>query len=206
MTSSTHSEQHLDETEQSHQLNEVVDDAVEHAEGEQVRIGQLLDTIQSRGYGPLLLIPSLISISPLGAIPGMSMVTGSLIILIASQMIFRPGHPWIPHRLEEFRFPKQRLEGMQKKASPWLKWLDTWIHERWTFLSVGPMHYVLAALMILTSVTYFPLAFVPLGVMIPGLTNTLLSVGITTRDGGVICVGLLSAGASAVALFLLWPW
>ncbi|TWT59156.1 Exopolysaccharide synthesis, ExoD [Thalassoglobus neptunius] len=64
------------------------------------------------------------------------------------------------------------------------------------------MHYVLATLMILLGLSYFPLALVPFGVFFPALANTLLSLGITARDGALIIAGMSVSIASFV--FLLW--
>lgn len=187
-------------------LQQVVAQAKDHLQGDRVSIGELLDSVQNRGYGPLLLIPSLISISPFGGIPGVSIVTGTVISLISIQMLLWSGHPWIPQKLEEFTIERSRFESGLKKSKPWIKWIDRWLTQRWTVLTTGPMHYVLAVLMILLSLSYYPLALIPLGVFLPGVANTLFALGITARDGLLIVFGLIVTAGAAYSLMVFWPW
>ncbi|TWT59157.1 Exopolysaccharide synthesis, ExoD [Thalassoglobus neptunius] len=101
-------------------LIDVVDDAYEQVDGDSTKVGDLMDAISNRGFGPLILAPSLISLSPLGGIPGVSIVTGSIIVLVAVQMLFRSDHPWIPKRLEEFSVPTDRVKKSIEKYRPWM--------------------------------------------------------------------------------------
>ncbi|QDT67074.1 exopolysaccharide biosynthesis protein [Calycomorphotria hydatis] len=195
-----------DTTSKNETLEQVVDDTQQETNGEKVTVGDLMDAIENRGYGPLLLIPAFISISPIGAIPGVSIVTGLLIFLIAGQMIFRSGHPWIPERLENFEFSKERYDRGIEKSRPWIKWIDGFISERWELMTTGPMHYVLAVVMMALSITYIPLALVPMGVFIPGLANTFFAIGITARDGMVITFGLIASAAAFFVMIYFWPF
>ena len=52
----------------SHGVNEILDRLHDTAEGEQkVSIGDIVDALGERGYGPLLFVPALIDISPIEA-------------------------------------------------------------------------------------------------------------------------------------------
>lgn len=184
----------------------VADDVQENIEGKKTTVGELLDSIENRGFGPLILLPAFISATPIGGIPGMSIVTGTLIIIIAIQMLFTSGHPWIPRRIEKFEISEDRVENGIRKARPWIKWIDKFVHERWTFLVTGPMHFVVAFVLIALSASYFPLALIPGGVMVPGLANTLFAIAITARDGVVMLAGLLMAAATGYMLFAFWPF
>ncbi len=88
-------------------LSDLLDHFVEATEGQdKVAISDLLDSLSSRSHGPMLLLPAIIAISPIGMIPGMSIVTGTLIILIATQMMFFTNRPWIPNRIACFEFTR----------------------------------------------------------------------------------------------------
>ena len=54
------------------------------------------------------------------------------------------------------------------------------------------------------AITFFPLALLPFGVFVPAMTIVMLGVGITTRDGLVVLLGM-GAAAAFVSLFLAWP-
>ena len=207
MSENRESDEKDEQEQQAEGLVDVVEETQDEVQGEgNVTVGELLDSIENRGFGPLLLVPALVSLSPLGGIPGISIVTGSVIILIAVQMLFFSGHPWIPKRLEEFEFSKEKYDDGVKKSKPWLKWVDRFIHKRWPFLTTGVMHYVLAVLMICISLTYFPLAFVPLGVALPGLANSIIAVGITARDGVFVLIGMFASLGAFWGLFYFWPF
>lgn len=183
-------------------LTAIADELVDEANGDKITIGNLLDAIDSRGFGPLILVPAVISASPVGAIPGMSLVTGAMIFLVAAQMLFRSGHPWLPKKLQVFEFSSDRFKSGMKKVRPWVSWIDALTKERWTIMVVGPMHYVLAIIMMCLSVTYYPLALIPGGVFLPGAANSLFAIGITTRDGLLITIGLLVSTAAVSTMCL----
>lgn len=49
-----------------------------------------------RSYGPFLLVPALIEISPVGGIPGMPTVLAATIIPFAALMVFGRKYIWLP--------------------------------------------------------------------------------------------------------------
>ncbi len=183
-------------------LQSMLDHFVDTTEGEEkVTVGRLLDSLSSRSHGPMLLAPAIIAISPLGMIPGMSMVTGTLIMVIAVQMILFSDRPWIPRRLADFEFSRDKLKQAVSQLRPWISWFEQAIHHRLGFLASGVMVYPIAGLCILLAATFYPLAVVPLGVVVPGGAIALFGLGLTAEDGLLILIGFLLA---AVAGFLLW--
>lgn len=206
MSDSTATEESKSDSDGGSNLAHIVEEVRDGVDGDTVTVGEVLDAIDNRGFGPLLLIPALISISPVGGIPGMSIITGLLIFLIAIQMILHGEHPWIPSRLEKFEFSREKFQNGIDRAKPWVRWTDRWVSERLTIFSTGPMHYVLASLMVLLSLTYIPLALVPMGVFLPGLANTFFAIGITARDGIVVIFGLIASAAAVYGVIALWPW
>lgn len=206
MSDSTATAESSSDSNDGSNLAHIVDEVRDGVDGENVTVGEVLDAIDNRGFGPLLLIPAIISISPVGGIPGMSLITGLLIFLIAFQMIFHGDHPWIPSRLEKFEFSRERFQNGIDRARPWVRWTDRWVSERLTLFSTGPMHYVLASLMMLLSLTYIPLALVPMGVFLPGLANTFFAIGITARDGVIVIFGLIASAAAVYGVIAFWPW
>lgn len=188
-------------------LQGILDHFVETTEGQdQVSIGELLDSLSSRSHGPMLLIPAIIAISPLGMIPGMSFVTGSLIIVIAAQMIFFASRPWIPKRLAEFEFARDKLKDAVEKIRPWVCRIEKAIHHRLVFLAGGVMVYPIAFVSIVLAATFFPLAVVPLGVLVPGGAIALFGLGLTAEDGLLVMVGFLLATLAGYLLWSNWPF
>ncbi len=202
MNDSTTTEDQSDDGE----LTELLNHVEQEADGDRETIGEVLDAISNRGFGPLLLVPALLAISPLGAIPGMSVMTGSLILVVATQMLFRDDHPWIPRRLEQVSISHDSLVSRIRQGRPWLRWIEYFFARRLEFLTTGPMHYVLAVAIMLLALAMFPLALVPMGVFIPGLAIAILAAGLTIHDGVLVLLGLGTGAGAVVAAMIWWPW
>jgi hypothetical protein len=76
-------------------LLDEVREAAESGEGTVV-LGDLLDRIGTRSFGPLLLLPALIAFTPLGGIPGLPTVMAVLVILVVGQLAIGLDHFWLP--------------------------------------------------------------------------------------------------------------
>lgn len=188
-------------------LSELLTHFVEVTEGQdEVKIVDLLDSLSSRSHGPMLLFPAIIAISPIGMIPGMSVITGTLIILIATQMMFFAGRPWIPKRLKDFQFARNKLNNGVNKIQPWVHWFEKVVHPRLEFLSGGIMIYPIALISILLALTFYPLAFVPFGVLAPGFAITMFALGLTARDGLLILFGFALTAVAAGITLNAWPF
>jgi hypothetical protein len=188
-------------------LSDLLDHFVEATKDqEQVSIGDLLDSLDSRSHGPMLLFPAIIAISPIGMVPGMSIVTGTLIILIATQMMLFTQRPWIPQRLTDFEFSREKLENGSEKTKRWGKWIETFVYRRLEFLTKGIAVYPVALICILLSLSFYPLALVPLGVFLPGLAVAMFALGLTARDGLLIVIGYALTLGAAATIWFSWPW
>ena len=182
---------------------ELVEKIEETAQGEdKLTLGEILHVAGTRSYGPLLLIPGAIAISPVGAIPGMSVLTGTLIILIAGQLVLGRHKPWVPAILLNIKVPAKRVRASVEKAEKPARKLDKLLGARLTILCVPPWSALPALACILLAATFYPLALVPFGVTAPSAAVILLALGLTLRDGAVVLVGV--AGALGSAAFAVW--
>ncbi len=174
-------------------LSEVVDKMVEETEGdEEVTLRQLLSALDSRSYGPMLLIPAVLAIIPLvGGIPGVSMLTGALIVIVAIQAVFGQSKPWLPSRLLQFSFPRKRLVKGNKKIRPWVKKSESLIHSRLPYLTAPPYFQIIAVCCVLMGLLFFPLALLPMAVIIPAIAVGFFSLGLMARDGYLIVLGFM---------------
>ncbi len=174
-------------------LSEVVDKMVEETEGdEKVSLRQLMATLDSRSYGPMLLIPAVLAAIPLvGGIPGVSILTGALIVIVAIQAVFGQSKPWLPSRLLQFSFPRERLVRGNKKIRPWVKRSESVIHSRLTYLTDPPYFQVIAVCCVLMGILFLPLALLPMAVLIPAIAVGFFSLGLMARDGYLIVAGFV---------------
>lgn len=174
--------------------------------GEGTTLGGLLDRVGTRSYGPLLMVLALVAISPIGAIPGMSVVTGSLIILVAAQMLAGFEHPWMPRRLLAISIGSEPVDDAGRTMRPWAKWLEGWFAPRLVALAEPPVTRLVALACIALAATFYPLALLPFAVAVPGIAVLLLAIGLTVRDGVVILLGLAGTSGALTMTYLYWPF
>jgi hypothetical protein len=165
---------------------------------EQVCVRDVFQVMDRRSYGPLLLLPGVLAVSPIGAIPGMSILTGALIALISGQALWGRSMPWVPKKLLTFSFPRSKFVRGRHTAQPWIGRAERLVKHRLNFMA-NPVVFRLGALMcLLLSMSFFPLSLVPMGVAIPGTAIILFAFGWTDDDGALI--------AAAFATTHLWPF
>ena len=186
-------------------LPEVLDSTIEETEGDKVTLGEIMDSLGARSFGPLILFLALIAISPIGMIPGMSIITGSLLILICGQILLFRNHPWLPEKLTSKEFSREKLEETVEKARPWALKLDRFMTERLVFLSQTPMLQIIALVCIALAISFYPLALVPFGVLAPAVAILIFGLGLTVSDGIVLLAGFAVTGLAVWLTFKLWP-
>ena len=168
-------------------------------------VGEILDAFHHRPAGTLLLVPAVVMISPLGAIPGVPTGTAVLVGLMAVQMLFAGTTPWAPGWLRGRGFPAERVCAAVEKGKPFARFVDRFIRPRWRPLT-GPVgRRVIALVCVVLSVLTPPLELVPFAVYLPGSAILLLSLALVGRDGLLAAAGLAlaAAGLGAAAWSLL---
>nr|WP_314257305.1 exopolysaccharide biosynthesis protein [uncultured Devosia sp.] len=89
-------------------LTELVDDLKQRVEaGERISIGLIQRIAGGRAAGPILLLPALVVVSPLSAIPGVPTIVGLNTILVAGQVALGRDHLWLPNWLTKRAVPSK---------------------------------------------------------------------------------------------------
>ncbi|WP_197528757.1 exopolysaccharide biosynthesis protein [Aeoliella mucimassa] len=180
-------------------LEEVVDqlETKVEQEDETLTVREALDAFDGRTFGPLLVLPALIAlIPPIGMIPFVPTIMGSIIILISSQYMLGRTHPWVPAVLGERSVKKKKVLEAVDRSRPWAKWVDGFLGSRLQVLVEGPMEHVIAGLCVLLAL------MMPMAELIPGLAAVpaaailFLGLAITARDGllGLLGITLATGG------------
>lgn len=178
-------------------LTDVVDDLEQNANQDgKLSAQDAVDQFAGRLFGPLLLVPGLIIMTPLGGIPTLPTIMGVFVILVAGQALAGRKHPWLPGLIAERRVDEQRFCQSVEKVRPWLEWMDKFTAQRLQTLIEGPMTQVIALVCILIACTLPPLELLPFAAIVPGIALFLLGLAVTAHDGVLALVGLIaSAGA-----------
>lgn len=162
-----------------------------------VSVDQVLENIGSSAFGPLLVIPALIAIAPTGAIPGMSILTGTIIISVGIQILFSANRMWLPHGMTSKKISREKFLSAIATIKPYVSKVDYVLKPRFTFLAQPPSIYCIAVICIFLGMSMFPLALLPFAVALPATAVLLFGIGLTTKDGLVILVGYFVTGLAA---------
>ncbi|MEQ8849572.1 exopolysaccharide biosynthesis protein [Botrimarina sp.] len=195
------------EEEEPKSLTDIVDDLEGAAGGDgdssDLSVQDALDEFAGRLFGPLLVIPGLVLMTPLGTIPTLPTTMGVFVILVAGQALFGRKYPWLPGLIAERSVDEQKFEESMEKARPWLEWVDRFTGQRMPYMVKGPMKYVVAAVCVVMGCTMPPLELVPFACVVPGAAIMLLGLAVTAQDGLLALVGLI-ASVGALGVLVWW--
>jgi hypothetical protein len=181
-------------------FNEVLDDIAYKADNDdtpdKLTLGEVLDSVGRRTYGPLLLVIGLIAVSPLTALPGTTWLVAVLTLLVAGQMALGMKRVWLPRKARDMSLPPEGVKGAVEKSRGVAKVVDTLLKPRLTFLSKPPFVNFVALLVIGAALITFPLGLIPLAPLAPGLAVVFFGLGMTARDGLWLLLGTLAVGGA----------
>lgn len=181
-------------------LADLFDQAAEACPGDQVAIGDVMDSLSHRSYGPLLLLPAVISILPvIGALPGVTWTTSALCLFVSLQFLFQRRTLWLPGGLRKLHVSLSTFEKGVAAARPWLRRIDGFTHPRLRLILKPPAPVFIAILCVALSLAMFVYSLVPGGVVIPAAALILIAIGLTTHDGIFVVTGAIAGGAAVSA-------
>jgi hypothetical protein len=169
----------------------------DEAPADHFTLGWLLGRLHKRSFGLLMLLLAVVAIAP-----GVSIVTGLLLMIPAFQMIAGRNVPAFPRRIAVRPLPTRHLAALMQRAVPVLSYLEKFIHPRWRTPS-GPTKRLVGVVVVLLSITL--LTPVPLSNVVPALAIALLSLAYLEEDGLLLSIALLvSVIVLAVELAAVW--
>lgn len=174
-------------------LNGVLDEIAAKCDGDEtpqsLTLGEILDAVGRRSYGPLLLVIGLFAISPVTVIPGLTWLAATLTLIVAGQMALGLPRIWLPAKALEAQLPRTMVKSGIEKSRGVAKAIDKLLKPRLTFLSKPPLVNLVALLVIAAALITFPLSFIPLAPLAPGLAVVFFGLGMVARDGLWLALG-----------------
>ncbi len=183
-------------------ITEVLQKIIDTSSSGNIKLGEIIQTLESRGFGPLLLTPALIAMLPTGAIPGIPSICGIVIFLIAVQILIGNKHPWIPSKIRDITFEREQFVAGIEKLKPATKKIDELLKPRLTFLAQDIATRILALLCAIVGLSMIPLEMVPFAAALPAFAVTLLAVGLITKDGCIILFAIMVFAISMYSLLI----
>jgi hypothetical protein len=178
--------------------SELLDDLVDAFPGEKTSVGALIDQLDSRAHGMLLLVLALPMCIP--NVPGISTIFGVLMMLPAIQLVLGSRRLWVPQRVRKWEVESAPLRRTLRTAIPPLKRVEYLIKPRWSRLTRFPVTILVGLqtlLMALILILPIPFANWP-----PGMTVAITSLALLQRDGLLMLLTIPAAIASVASVYV----
>ena len=165
--------------------------------GERISVGEMVDRLDTRAHGMLLLILALPMCIP--NVPGISTIFGVLMLAPALQMLLGSRRLWLPQRAREWAIDAGALRRTLKIAIPPLKRIEYLFKPRWRVLTRFPVTILVGLqtlLMAIILILPIPFANWP-----PGMTVAMTAIALLQRDGVLMSFTLPAAVVSAGSVY-----
>lgn len=165
-----------------------------------VSIGEMMDSVGRRTFGPVVLLVGLILVTPLSGVPGIPTLMGLLTLLTLGQILIGRKHFWLPRWLVQRQVPRQKLvQGLEIMRPP-ARSIDRLIRPRLTLLVRGPGLYAMALICMVISVAMPATELVPFSASIAGLALMTFGLAMISKDG---LLALIAWGIALIGPVLL---
>jgi hypothetical protein len=151
-----------------------------------VTLGWLMGNLSRRSFGIIMFLLALVAIAP-----GVSVIAGLLLMILAFQMIADRPAPVFPRCIAARPLPTRHLAALLQRAVPVLRYLEKVVHPRWptpfdaTKRLVGVVVVILSAALVLVPI--------PLSNIVPALVIALISLAYLQEDGLLLSIAVLAA-------------
>ncbi|MBY0422993.1 MAG: exopolysaccharide biosynthesis protein [Parvularculaceae bacterium] len=178
------------------------------AEGPRISVGALVDGLEGRAFGMLLLIFAIPALIPF--LVGVHSAVGIPLAMLAWQMVLGRKEPWLPEAIRKQEIDVTAFRKMTTSVVPWIKRAEAVTKPRLDFLTNGVFERVLAAFVIFfAGIIFLP---GPGTNGVPGFCVALIALGLIERDGVIASIGVilgvsyvvLAAGVIWIAVVKLW--
>lgn len=171
-----------------------------------ITVNEIKNSLHERGFGVLLAIAALPLCLPVPVPPGYTTFFSIPLFIFSIQMMWGMQAPWIPKWLADKEIKKDNLEKLVSKAMPWLRKIESYLHPRLTYISVHAWERIIGIFAFIFSISIaLP---IPLTNFPPGWGILIMSLGLLSKDGLTIIVGMIvgtiGIGITIVVLALLW--
>lgn len=183
-----------------HSVGEILDCLEGLAEDEdKVRVEQVMDAFGTRTYGPAIMVPALLEITPIGAIPGVPTFLAVMVMIVAAQKMFGRRRLWLPGIIGNRSVSADKLAKGADKLRGLARFMDRHFHRRLKFMTRLPFAQIAAGLVILLCLTVPFLEVLPFASSVPMLAIAGFGLAVLVRDG-VLMIAALAASLVALGM------
>ncbi len=148
---------------------------------------ELTRRLDDRSFGIVFLVMALINCMPLP--PGVSTVTGVIMMLTAIQLMLGRHRLWLPGFVGRRTIPRSGFRAAVQRALPLLRRFERMCRPRYCWLTRGMSERLIGlAVLILAVVITLPIPVI--GNIPPGVAVAIIAVSLLERDGLAVLAGL----------------
>lgn len=176
----------------------LLDDLVESFPADKVTVGELVDRLDSRAHGVLLLVLALPMCVP--NVPGISTIFGVLMMAPAIQLVLGSRRLWLPRRVRDWSVDCDALRRTLRVAIPPLTRVEYLIRPRWSRLTRFPVTILVGLQTLLMA--FILILPIPFANWPPGMTVAMTALALLQRDGVLMLLTIPAAVASVASVYL----
>jgi hypothetical protein len=181
---------------------QIIEDVVNRSVADRIPIKDLITSMESTGFGLVMMIFSLAGIIPLP--PPFPSLISIPTVLFSLQMMLGYKSPKLPQRFARLTVKRSVLAMLVQKSSPYIRKIEAILRPRLIFMTSKKVERIVGVFFFLFS--SFILLPIPLSNFIPAIGIFIASFGLLGRDGLVtilgILVGIFGVFFSTATLFL----
>ncbi len=187
----------LEEKREKNGLSDLIERLVALAgSSEKITVHEIREEIGERSFGPFLIIPAVIEISPIGGIPGVPTAIAIIISLFAVQILFGRKHLWLPQMIEKRTLNGHKLKRGLGKITSFARYSENIFRPRMKWATEPPYLQFLSLAVILLCASVPPLELIPFASTVPMLAIIMVGISLLVRDGLAAVVAAFVATAS----------
>ncbi len=181
---------------------QVIKDVVDRTSSDRILVRDLVEAMESIGFGLVIMIFSFGIIIPLP--PPFPSIIALPLVIFAVQMMLGYSSPKLPKRFSNLTVKRSVVAMLVQKSSPYIRKVERILRPRMSFMITPNAERVVGFFMLLfASFIVMPM---PLSNFIPGFGILITSFGMLGKDGLVvlcgIIIGLIGMAISITAVVL----
>jgi hypothetical protein len=168
--------------------DKLLDELETLSDGEQneVSLGEVMDAIGRKSFAPVLLAIGIVMLTP-----GVPVILGCIVVIVASQMIFGRQRLWIPKWLEERHVRRSKVQTAVRYARTPAKWMDAMLTNRMEYLVQHNGRKLTAVLIMVVGLSTPLLEFIPFSAHVAGAIISTLALAMVAGDGLIAAVAMI---------------
>lgn len=165
----------------------------------QARLGDLIDALDERAFGFLLLLLALPCCLPFVYL--LPQIVALPMLALAAQLALGREHPWLPKKLHDRDFNVPDFQKVVRRSERYLGWFERVARPRLAGVTDGLGARIVGGLLLIPTASI--LVPLPSTNTIPGIGVAIAALGLIERDGVLVILGLVIGFAWVTLLLVL---